>query len=115
MAGGALFGRRLIEQYRLGRDYPGQFVALRAAHILVRSPQREIRPRLMIEQRRLPLDAVMAVRARGNVRLRELLAVDIFMAILALDGRSREIHIDQLRFQVGRLVTVHAARRPMRP
>jgi len=45
----AIFGRRLVEEYGLGRDYLGQLVALRATHVLVCSSQRKLGPLLMIE------------------------------------------------------------------
>ena len=63
----------------------------------------------MIEQRRLPLRAVVTVDAGSDSILDELPAVDIFVAVLALAGRGGEVGRDELRSHVGRLVTIYAS------
>ncbi len=115
MTGRAIPRGWLVEQNRLGADNSRQLVALRAAHILMRTSQRKLRSLVMIEERRLPFHAVVTLRATGHIRFRELLSVDVLMAVLALCRRSFEIHIKKIGFQVGRLVAVHARRRAMRP
>lgn len=113
MACGAVLGRRLVEENRLCGHHFRQFVAVGAPNVLMRSSEREIGPLLMVKRRRLPLDAVVAVGAPRDIGLRELLAVDVLMAILALKRSNLEIHIDQLGFQVWRLVAINAGRRLM--
>ena len=62
----------------------------------------------MIEQRRLPFRAVVAIRAGRDAVPGKLLAVDIFMALLAFRGCGREVGGDQPGFKVGRFVAVDA-------
>ncbi len=62
----------------------------------------------MIEQRRLPLRAVVTIDAGGDTILGELLAVNVRMAVLTLGGRGGEVGRDELRFHVMRLVTIDA-------
>ena len=69
----------------------------------------------MVEGRGFPLIAVMATDAISFPVLGELLAMDIFVALLALGRRRLEVHVGQLGFQVGRLVAVGTGRRAMRP
>lgn len=104
----------LVEEDGLCADHLGELVALRTADILVRPAQRERSPLLVIEQRRLPFHAVVAVGAAGDVRLRELLPVNVLVAILALSRSSLEIDVDEVSLQVGRLVAIAAGRRTMR-
>ena len=111
----AVFRRGLIEENCLGSNRASQLVAFCATHSLMRAPQGERRPLLMVKQRRLPLHAVVTFCAPRHVSRRELLAVDIFMAVLALRRRRFEIHIDQLPSQIGWFVTIDAGRRPVRP
>ncbi len=115
MAGCAIFRGGLVKQDRLGRHEASQLVALCAANILVRAPQRELRPLVVIKSRGLPLHAVMALGAAGNIRLRKLLPVDILVAVLALGRRSLEIHVNELGFQIRGLMAVHASGCSMRP
>lgn len=56
----------------------------------------------------------MTFRATRNIPCGELLRVDVFMAILALRGRGLEVHVDQLGFNVRRLVAIDASRSAMR-
>lgn len=113
MTCGTVLGRRLVEENRLLGHHFHQFVTFGAAHVLVRSPKRKIGPLVMVERRRLPLDAVVAVGAARDIGFRELLAVDVLMAILALRGSSLEIRIDQLGLKVRRLMAIDAGRRLM--
>ena len=94
MASCALFRCGLVEEHRLPVDELRQLVAVGAAHVLVRPPQRECRLLLMIEERGSPLHGVVAVDAARNLSLGELLAVDVFMAIFTLSRRRLEINID---------------------
>lgn len=80
----------------------------------MRPAQRERSPLLVIEQRRLPLHAVVALGAAGDVRLRELLAVDVLVAVLALSRSSLEIDVNQAGLKVGWLVAIATGRRTMR-
>ena len=67
MAGGAILGRRFIEQDGLGGNYPRQLVILGAAHILVSSTQGKGRPFVVIERGRLPLGRIVTIRAASNI------------------------------------------------
>lgn len=115
MAGRALLRGRLVEQDLLAVDDPCQRVALRAARFLVRPLERERGALIVIEQRRLPLRAVVARDATGNSVLRELLPMDIFVAVFALRRRCLEVDICQLRLQVRRLVAIRTSCSAMRP
>ena len=108
MAGGTVFRSRLVEKYILALDLAGQRVAALAAHIVMHPQQRELSALVMIKQRRLPLRAVVALRAIRHSVFRELLAVNIFMAFLTPRGCGLEIHVDQPVFQVGWPMAVHA-------
>ncbi len=114
MTGSAVFGRRLVENHCLRSNYSRELMTLGAPHILVRTPQREFRALLMIEKRRLPLHAVMTLRAARYFCLGELFSVNVFMAVLALCRRPLEIHIEEVGLKVRRFMTVDARRRPMR-
>src|SRR5438045_1879913 len=57
----AVFRRGLVEQNGFSVDDFGQLMALWAADILMRPAQRESGPLLVIEQRRLPLHAVVTL------------------------------------------------------
>ena len=113
MAGRAIFRSWLVEEHSLGGHHFRQFVTLHAAHILVRTPQGEFRPLLVVKQRWLPLHAGVALRAQCSVRFGELLSVDVLVAVLALGWCGFEVHIHQFGFQVGRLMAIDAGRRPM--
>lgn len=115
MAGGAILGRRFIEQDGLGGNHPGQLVTLRAAHILVSSTQGEGRPFVVIEQGRLPLCGAVTIRTSRNIRYGELLSVNVLMAVFALSRCGLEINVRYLHLEVGRLVTVDAGRGAVGP
>ena len=81
----------------------------------MRASQRKFCSFLVIKERWFPLHAVMALGATRHLSLRELLAMDVFMAILALRWSRFKVHVDQLSFKVRRLVTIDTRRRPMGP
>lgn len=104
----------LIEKDFLALDQPDLFVTAIASDIPVKPLQREGGPLVMIEQRWLPLRAVMAVHAcRGSI-LRELPAMCVLVAILTLGRSSREVSRDQLGLHIGRLVAIDTGSRPVR-
>jgi len=109
----AIFGRGLVEHNSLSANYLRQLMTLRAADVLMGAPQRKSRPLLMIEQRRLPLHAVVAFGAARHLHLGELFAMDVLMAVLALCRSGLEVHVHQLGLEVRRLVAINARRRPM--
>ena len=115
MAGHAILRRGLVEQDCLGGNDFGQFVTVGAFDVLMGAAQCESCPFVVIEQGRLPLHAVVAVGAGGSVPFGELLSVDVLMAVLAQGGGCLEIHVDQIGFEVRRLMAVDAGRRPMCP
>ena len=84
-----------------------------AAHVAMHSLQRKRSPLVVVEQRRLPLGAVMALCAGGHSGLGKLFAMNVFVAILAL-GRSRfEVDTAQPGLEVGRLMAIHAGGTPI--
>lgn len=108
MAGRTLAGRGLIEQDIFTFDHPRQLVTTLTAYIAVHPREREAGTLVMVEQRWLPAGAIVAVRTGSRSSGRELPAMDIRMAVLALRRRRPEVHINQLSLQVGRLVAIHA-------
>ena len=114
MARHTFFGCGLVEKHSFSSDELRQLMALCAAYILVCPAQRKICPAVMIEERGPPLHAVVAVSAVRHLPRGKLFPVDVLMALFTLRWRSLEIYIDQLGFEVGWLVAVHASRRPVR-
>lgn len=110
----AILRSGLIEQNRLRFDDSSQFVTFGTAHVLMGSAQRKLRPLFVIEQRRLPLHAVVAFSAARNSCVRELLAMNILMAVFALRRSRFEIDIDELGLEIRRLVAVDASGRSVR-
>ena len=114
MTSRAVLGRGLIKKHRLFRDQPGGFVAIPAAYVLVRAPQGERGPFLVIKQRRFPSRRVVTLGAASHVRFGELPAVDVLMAVFALRRCGTEIHIEQPGFEIRRLVAIDAGCYSMR-
>lgn len=114
VAGGAIFWCGLIEDDNFVIHGFCQLVALGAPHVLMRTAQRELRARVVIEQRRLPPGTVVTFNTSSHAVLGELLSVRILVALFALHGRCLEIDIDQLSFQIRGLVALDARRRTMR-
>lgn len=114
MTGRAVFWRGFVEENGFVSDDFVQFVTISTLDVLVCAAQGEGGPLFVIEQRRLPFRAVVAVGAGGRAAFGdELLSVDVVVAVLALHGGGFEIHIDQLGFEVWRFVAVDARRGPM--
>lgn len=114
VAEGAVLGSGLVEEHGFIRDDPREFVAVSATDILVSAPQRKFSSLLMIKEGRLPLHAVVTFSTMRDVIFRELLAMNLFMAVFTLRGRRLEIDMDEVRLKVGRLVAVNASGGPMR-
>lgn len=114
MTGGTFFRRRLVEQNRFALNHPAQLVTAGAAHVLMRASQCEGSSLIVIKQRRLPFHAVVALGAACDFGLRELLTMDVLVAILTLHRSGFEIDIQQVGFKVWRLVAVDARRSAMR-
>ena len=108
MAGGAVLGRRLIEENGLSPYHSRLLMALGAAHILMGAAQRKRCSFLVVEERGLPLHAVVALGAARNVSHSELLAVNVFVTVLALCRCGLEVHVDQLGLKIWRPMTVDA-------
>lgn len=94
MASRAILGRRFVEHHGLGIYDSGELVALRAGHPLVRATERKRRPLLMVEQRRLPPRAVVALGTACDLARGKLLPVDVLVAVFALRGSCLEIHVN---------------------
>ena len=79
------------------------------------SLQREARSSVVIEQRWLPLGAVMTLGAgRSAIRLYELGPMNIGVAPLASCRRHLEINVDKFGLKIGRLVAIDASHGAMR-
>ena len=107
MAGGAFFGRRLVEQHRLAIHAANVLVARLAFHVPMYPLQRKGGRLVVVKQGRLPFRAVVAVRAWRDLPLGELSAVNVFMAVFALGRGCLEIDVHELGFQVWRLMAIN--------
>jgi len=114
MTRGALLRRRLVEEHRPAVDLAHQLVAVRALHVGVYALQRERSAAVVIEERRLPPVAVVAICTCGPIILRELLAVRIVVALLALFRRGLEVDVNHGPFEIWRLVAIDARGGAMR-
>lgn len=114
VAGSAIFGCRLVEEDVLAFDNTNLLVTSFAAHVLVCTFQREGSAQFVIEERGLPLRAVMALCAGCDAILQELLAVRVLVAVFTLGRRTLEVNIHQLGFEVRGLVAIDTGRGAMR-
>lgn len=114
MTGGTFFRRRLVEQNRFALHHLAQLVTPGAAHVLMRASQSELRPLVVIKQRRFPFHAVVTLGAARNSGLCELVRMHVLMAVLTLHRSRFEIDIQQVRFKIWRLVAVDARRSAVR-
>ena len=114
MAGGAILRRRLVEENGLRCHLFRRLVALGAVNILMSPAQWECSAFLVVEERGLPLHAVVALGTARNIAYGELFPVNVFMAVLALCRCGLEVHVDQLGLKIWRFVAVHARRRAVR-
>ena len=105
MTGGAFFRRRLVKNYSLPFHKSLLFVACLTTHIAMNTLQRES-SFVVVEQRRLPLVAVVTVRAVGGLILCKLLSVNILVTAFTLVGCRFEIHVDQAGLKVCGLVAI---------
>ena len=95
MTGGAFLGSRFVEEDSLAGNRSCQLVAARAAYVAVLTLERERCPLIMVEKRRLPFHAVVAIRAVRDLVLRKLLAMDVLVALFTLGRRRLEIYVGQ--------------------
>ena len=114
MAVGARFRDWLVEEDIFAVDVTRELVATAAWNRDVQALQREVGALVVVEKRRFPLVAVMAIRAGCDSCFRELLSMWILVALLAFLGCHFEVHIHQLGFKIRWLVTVDASSRAMR-
>ena len=103
-----LLGCRLVKEDLLIPDDSNLFMASSTADVLVQTLQGKRSPLVVIEKRGLPLRTVVTIDASSHAVLGKLLAVNVLVAVLTLDGRSREVSGDEFGFQVGRLVAIDA-------
>jgi len=115
MAGNAILRRGFVEEHGFGIHSLRQLVTVATLNVLMSAAQREHGSLLVVEERRLPLHAVVAVSTGCGVSLGELLSMNVFMAILAQQRCGFEIDIDELGFEVRWLVTIDAGGRTMSP
>lgn len=94
-----------------------KLVAAGTGDVAVLAFQSELCALVVIKQGWLPFRRVVAIAALRNLireQLRELAPVDVFMALFALFRCLLEVHIDQPRLHVWRLVAVNAGDCPVR-
>ena len=90
----AVFGCGLVEKDRLTGNKPRQTVTLATPDVTVRPLQWKRGALVMVEQRRFPAGAVVAVGTKGiALDIGELSAVNVLVAPLAFLGSNAEIHI----------------------
>ena len=102
----------LVKQHRISVYRPLRGVAGRAGDILVSAFEGEC-CLFMIEERWLPLVAVMATAAVVSAYAK-LICMRILVALAASNGCRCEIDVDHRQFHVGRFVAVGAGRGAMR-
>src|SRR5579871_1394654 len=83
----AFFWSWLIKEDDSSRDLARHFMAPPAWCFAMRPLQRESGAGIVIEYRRPPVDAGMTIGTGGGPRFRELSAMNVPMARLALGGR----------------------------
>jgi len=110
----AILRRGLVEQHLLAFHIAEEFVAAGTADVFVRAGQGKLGALVMIEKRWPPLGSVVAIGAWGNAfGPHKLTAMNVGMAFLAFRRGLREVHVDELCFQVRRPVAVDASHGPM--
>ena len=92
MAIGTLRRRLFVDDHRLGFDHARLLMAFVASHACVAALQREMRPRVMVEDGRHPALRIMAVRARCFPGLCELAVMGVFVTILADLRRALKLY-----------------------
>jgi len=106
---GALRRCGSVKQHSLPGHNPRQIVTAATRHILVRAPQREDRPRIVVKSRRLPTIHIVAAGAiRSILPAGKLPRMRIVMAAGALHGGVIKIHVLQGSFQCRRPVAIRA-------
>ena len=114
MAGFALTRGGLVEQDFFAIQFAGQLMTGLAPHISMYTLEGEIGAVVVVKQRRLPLRTVVAVGAGcHSSRIRELPAVNFFVAILTLNGGRLEVRLGQPGTQICRLVAIDAGGGPV--
>lgn len=86
----------------------------RATDVLVQPLQRKGSAFVMIEERRLPLGAVVTFDAGSYATLVELLSVNVLVAVFTLGGCGRKIGRNKLGLHIRRFVAVDAGGRLVR-
>ena len=114
MADRAFLRSWFVEQNRLAFDLAHQLVAISAFHIRVHALQRKGGAPVVIEERRFPFGAVVALGTGRYIAFRKLLAVRVFVALLALFGRGLEVRVHHRGFEIWRFVAIDAGGRAVR-
>ena len=114
MARSTFFWRGFVEQDRFAFELTRQFVAIGAFHVRVHALQRESGAPVVVEERRFPLGAVVTFGAGRDVSTRELLAMGIVVALLALFGSGFEVDVHHVGFEIRRFVAIDARGGAMR-
>jgi hypothetical protein len=98
-----------VKQHTLPGHNLRQIVTAATRDTLVRAPQREGRPRIVVKSRRLPtIDIVAAGAVRNILSGGKLPRMGIVMAAGALHRGVGKIHVLQGSFQCGRPVAIRA-------
>jgi hypothetical protein len=109
VAGLTVRGRWFVEQDRLAFDQLFELVAIRAAHVAMHSLQGEMGASIVIKQRRFPARRAVTFTTWGyTAGFGELGTVVVGMATFTLLRSRAKVSMDQLGFQVGRLMAIDA-------
>lgn len=100
-----------VEQNRFAVDLAHQLVAVGALHVGMHALQREGSAPVVVEERGFPLGGVVTFGAGRNVSTRELLAMGIVVALLALFGCGLEVDVHHGGFEIRRLMAIDARSR----
>ena len=115
MTGGAILWCGFIENDCFRIDHSGELMTLRTRDPLMRAAQRERSTFLMVEERWLPLRAVVALGTASHFPYSELLRVYVLVTVFALRWSRLEVYVDEFGLKIWRFVTIDASGRPVRP
>jgi len=102
-------GGRFVEKHRVSADDLLERMTRGTCDVFVPSLKRKS-CLVVVEKGRLPLDRIVATCAVGSTRT-ELVGMRVLVAIAAIDGSFREVHMLQIQLQIWRFVAVRTCNR----
>lgn len=106
MTGSAFGGSRLVKENTLRVDGPDFLVTGFTTDVAMNALQGKPCEFVVVEKRRFPLGAVVAIGTNGDACSCKLSAMRLFVTLFTLFRRALEVHMKQPRLHVGRLVAV---------